>query len=98
MSNKKLEMFVKITLGGNIQNKFTLPGKQVIKIILEMLKVERESQFDMIMEIINDEFNKAEYNSDMAKWQGAKIEEELYSRLKKDILFEIKEKLKKFNK
>lgn len=91
-------MFIKITLGGNIENKFSLPGKQIIKLILEILKIERENQFEDIIEIINNEFNKAEYSSEMAQWQGIPIEEELYNRVKKDILFEIKERLKKYEK
>lgn len=96
--NKQLQNFIRITLKGNLENSFNLPGKQIVKLITGMLKEERLMHHEKIMEVINEEFQKADYNSTMAQWQGTNIEEELFERVKKDILFQIKEKLKKHEK
>jgi len=98
MTNNQLKNFIRITLKGNLNNSFTLPGKSIVKLINGMLKEERLNHHDKIMEVVNDEFNKADYESYMAQWKGTNIEQELFERVKKDIIFQIKEKLKKYEK
>ena len=89
-------MFVQLTLNNQLNNKFTLSGKQIINLITDMLKEERQTQYEEILDLIVTEFDKSEYNVDMAQWEGMIKNDKIYNSIKKEILFEVKDKLKKF--
>ena len=96
IKNTKLEKFVKVTLRGKTDDFFTLPGKQIVKLILRIMEEERKIAVEEIREIIKSEFDKAEYNSEMAQWKGANIEEVLFEEIKRKVTFRVLERLKRF--
>lgn len=94
IKNKKLEKFVKITLRGKPEDNFTLPGNQIVNLIAGILKEERQMLLEEVRSEIKTEFDRAEYNSEMAQWKGADINEQLFEEIKKKVLFKVLEKFK----
>jgi hypothetical protein len=96
--NKTLLNFVRVTLKGNLDNSFEMKGKPLINVISRMLKEERSSMIDKFKILLNEELDKANYNSFMSKWQGLELENGVYEKLKEKILIEVQDRLKEINR
>ena len=93
--NKELQKFIKITLKGNLENSFTFKGKSILSLFNRIAKEEQKLFLEHIIDTISQEFEKANYETQMSEWKGSNFDELAYNQIKKKILFDVLEKLKK---
>ena len=98
INNKKLQNFKKITLQNNTNKNITLKGKQILKLINDILEDETKKLYKDIEKLIDKEIYKAEQNEFTYIWGGKPMSKIKFEKIKKDMLIQITGTLEKYGK